>query len=97
MAEAGYLRHARSARDEPIPASPPGGDATGHVKHARGELRGLTGVDDPCEAPTDPDLRIDTDGRPVDAAVWTLLATVSARYPVAHPHQIRGDGAMLSP
>ncbi len=67
-----------------------------YAKHARGELRGLTGVDDPYEAPADPDLRIDTDGLSVDAAVRTLLATVSARYPVAHPHQIRGDGAMLS-
>jgi adenylylsulfate kinase len=36
-----------------------------YAKQAAGELTGLTGVDDPYEAPEDPDLRIETHGRSV--------------------------------
>ena len=36
-----------------------------YAKQAAGELTGLTGVDDPYEEPTAPDLRIRTEGRPV--------------------------------
>jgi adenylylsulfate kinase len=36
-----------------------------YASQARGELTGLTGVDDPYEAPVDPDLRVDTEGRSV--------------------------------
>lgn len=48
-----------------------------YASQARGELIGLTGIDDPYEVPVDPDLRIDTDGRPVTesaAEVYDLLA-----------------------
>jgi adenylylsulfate kinase len=34
-----------------------------YARQARGELRGLTGVDDPYEIPTNPDLRMDTSRR----------------------------------
>lgn len=40
MAEAGYLRHARSVRDEVIPDSAPGGDAIGHVMLVLSASRG---------------------------------------------------------
>ncbi|MBC2869422.1 adenylyl-sulfate kinase [Streptomyces mexicanus] len=36
-----------------------------YARQAAGELTGLTGVDDPYEEPTAPDLRIRTEGRPV--------------------------------
>ena len=34
-----------------------------YAKQAAGEITGLTGVDDPYEAPERPDLRIETHGR----------------------------------
>ncbi|MCK1822747.1 adenylyl-sulfate kinase [Streptomyces sp. XM83C] len=36
-----------------------------YARQAAGELTGLTGVDDPYEEPTAPELRIRTEGRPV--------------------------------
>lgn len=48
-----------------------------YAKQAAGELRGLTGVDDPYESPRRPDLRIQTQGRSVGesaAAVHSALA-----------------------
>jgi len=48
-----------------------------YAKQAAGEISGLTGVDDPYEAPAAPDLRIETDGRTVEdsaSALLTLLA-----------------------
>ncbi|MDO5628129.1 MAG: adenylyl-sulfate kinase [Mobilicoccus sp.] len=36
-----------------------------YARHAAGEISGLTGVDDPYEAPTDPDLLLDTTGVPL--------------------------------
>ncbi|WP_329413235.1 adenylyl-sulfate kinase [Streptomyces sp. NBC_00704] len=47
-----------------------------YAKRAAGEISGLTGVDDPYEAPAAPDLRIDSQGRTVAecaAAVHALL------------------------
>jgi adenylylsulfate kinase len=47
-----------------------------YARQARGELSGLTGVDDPYEAPVEPDLRLDTSSQTVAdsaAAVDTLL------------------------
>jgi len=67
-----------------------------YARQARGDLRGLTGVDDPYEEPVDPDLRIDTHGVSVEAAVRTLMAAVSASHLVAHPQQIRRGGEALS-
>ncbi|WP_329137608.1 adenylyl-sulfate kinase [Streptomyces sp. NBC_01476] len=48
-----------------------------YARQAAGELTGLTGVDDPYEAPDRPDLRIETQGHTVEesaAAVHGLLA-----------------------
>nr|WP_272919848.1 adenylyl-sulfate kinase [Streptomyces sp. SID4948] len=48
-----------------------------YAEQAAGRLSGLTGVDDPYEAPERPDLRIETQGRTVEesaAAVHGLLA-----------------------
>lgn len=47
-----------------------------YAKQAAGRISGLTGVDDPYEAPQAPDLRIETDGRSVQdsaAALYALL------------------------
>ncbi|MEU8887457.1 adenylyl-sulfate kinase [Streptomyces sp. NPDC048442] len=47
-----------------------------YAKQAAGEISGLTGVDDPYEAPTDPDLRIESHTQSVQesaAALHTLL------------------------
>ncbi|WP_199809647.1 adenylyl-sulfate kinase [Streptomyces sp. NRRL F-2799] len=47
-----------------------------YARQAAGELTGLTGVDDPYEEPTAPDLRIETQGQSVTqsaAAVHALL------------------------
>ncbi|WP_344672310.1 adenylyl-sulfate kinase [Catenulispora yoronensis] len=49
-----------------------------YARQAAGELSGLTGVDDPYEPPTSPDLRINTEHEPVStsvATVWRLLAS----------------------
>ncbi|MEW1549731.1 adenylyl-sulfate kinase [Streptomyces tsukubensis] len=48
-----------------------------YAKQAAGEISGLTGVDDPYEAPVSPDLRIESHRQTVAEsadAVWGLLA-----------------------
>jgi len=53
-------------------------DPKGLYRRARaGALRGLTGVDDPYEAPTDPDLRLDE--APVETWVQAVLAALAER------------------
>jgi adenylylsulfate kinase len=49
-----------------------------YAKARRGEISGLTGIDDPYEAPDSPELVIDTDAVPLDDAVETTLAHLSA-------------------
>jgi adenylylsulfate kinase len=44
-----------------------------YARQARGELVGLTGVDAVYEAPEEPALRIDTEGRPVADSAATLV------------------------
>lgn len=51
-----------------------------YAKHAAGEISSLTGVDDPYEAPTDPDLRLDTTGTDLAADVETLLTLLAERH-----------------
>ncbi|MGK4583882.1 adenylyl-sulfate kinase [Kitasatospora sp. HPMI-4] len=49
-----------------------------YAKQAAGEISGLTGVDDPYEAPTAPELRLETQGRTVAesaAELHTFLTT----------------------
>jgi len=50
-----------------------------YARQAAGELKGLTGVDDPYEAPVDPDLRLDTEGRTVEESIQQLRALLTAR------------------
>lgn len=50
-----------------------------YARRAAGEIAHLTGVDDPYEAPTDPDLRIDTTGSELAADVETVLTLLDAK------------------
>lgn len=50
-----------------------------YAAHDAGRLRGLTGVDDPYEIPTNAELRLDTTGRTVDDCVdelWPLIGSL---------------------
>jgi adenylylsulfate kinase len=50
-----------------------------YARQAAGELSGLTGADDPYEAPVDPDLRIDTQHRTVDESVQQVRGLLTER------------------
>jgi len=50
-----------------------------YARQARGEITGLTGVDDPYEAPTEPDLVVDTVDVELAAGVATIVDLVTAR------------------
>lgn len=50
-----------------------------YARQAAGEISGLTGVDDPYEAPADPDLRIAAHGQSVERSADALLALLSER------------------
>jgi adenylylsulfate kinase len=50
-----------------------------YARQAAGDLLGLTGVDDPYEAPIDPDLRINTENQTVDESIRQLRALLTAR------------------
>jgi adenylylsulfate kinase len=50
-----------------------------YARHARGELRGLTGVDDPYEPPLAPELVLDTAGEPPEASAGRVLALLERR------------------
>jgi adenylylsulfate kinase len=45
-----------------------------YARHARGELRGLTGVDDPYEPPLDPELVLHPQTEPPQASAGRVLA-----------------------
>ncbi|BBB00837.1 putative adenylylsulfate kinase [Actinacidiphila reveromycinica] len=49
-----------------------------YAKQAAGELTGLTGVDDPYEAPARPDLRIETEGSTVEQSAAAVYAYLGA-------------------
>ncbi len=52
-----------------------GRDPKGLYKKARaGIIKGFTGIDDPYEAPTSPELVLDTDGKSVDASAGEIIA-----------------------
>lgn len=52
-------------------------DVKGLYARARaGEITGMTGVDDPYEMPTDPQLRLETEGRSVDDVTAEVLSLV---------------------
>lgn len=50
-----------------------------YAKQAAGEISGLTGVDDPYEAPEAPDLRLETHGRTVEDSAAALQALLVER------------------
>ncbi|GAA3018790.1 adenylyl-sulfate kinase [Kitasatospora albolonga] len=50
-----------------------------YAKQAAGEISGLTGVDDPYEAPTAPELRLQTQGRLVEESAAELYAFLTER------------------
>jgi adenylylsulfate kinase len=54
-----------------------------YARQAAGQLRGLTGVDDPYEAPSAPEVRVRTEGRTVADCVAELRAALTAALPVA--------------
>ncbi|GIW73553.1 MAG: adenylyl-sulfate kinase [Phycisphaerales bacterium] len=59
-------------------------DPKGLYKKARaGQIKGFTGIDDPYEAPTRPELVLKTAGRPVEDCVREVLAYLEQRQIVA--------------
>ncbi|MET8827933.1 adenylyl-sulfate kinase [Streptomyces sp. NPDC004610] len=50
-----------------------------YAKQAAGELTGLTGVDDPYEAPESPDLRIESQHQSVEESAASVSALLSER------------------
>jgi adenylylsulfate kinase len=50
-----------------------------YAKQARGELKGLTGVDDPYEPPLAPELVLDTAGEPPEASATRVLTLLEQR------------------
>jgi adenylylsulfate kinase len=50
-----------------------------YAKQAAGDLKGLTGVDDPYETPISPDLRIHTQNQTVGDSIRQLRALLTAR------------------
>ncbi|MEU5362144.1 adenylyl-sulfate kinase [Streptomyces sp. NPDC005925] len=52
-----------------------------YAKQAAGELTGLTGVDDPYEAPLSPDLRIESQNQTVQESAAAVYALLSERGP----------------
>jgi adenylylsulfate kinase len=50
-----------------------------YARQARGELRGLTGVDDPYEPPLAPELVLDTAGEPPEVSAARVLALLDGR------------------
>lgn len=50
-----------------------------YAKASRGELSGMTGIDDPYEEPDSPDLRLDTTGLDVESAASQVLWLLERR------------------
>jgi bifunctional enzyme CysN/CysC len=50
-----------------------------YAKARKGELRNFTGIDDPYERPTDPDLTVSTDSSPIDECVQRIVAAALNR------------------
>jgi adenylylsulfate kinase len=50
-----------------------------YAKQRAGAMSGLTGVDDPYEAPTSPELRLDTHGSTVDESAAKVHAALAER------------------
>jgi adenylylsulfate kinase len=64
-----------------------------YARHARGELRGLTGVDDPYEPPLHPELTLDTAAETPEESAARVLELLGGR--PARAAQARGAPALL--
>jgi adenylylsulfate kinase len=64
-----------------------------YARHARGELRGLTGVDDPYEPPLAPELRLDTAAESPEESAARVLELLGD--PTARAAPTRGAQALL--
>jgi adenylylsulfate kinase len=64
-----------------------------YARHARGELRGLTGVDDPYEPPLYPELRLDTAAESPEESAARVLELLGD--PTARAAPTRGAQALL--
>jgi len=64
-----------------------------YARHARGELRGLTGVDDPYEPPLAPELALDTAAESRGESAARVLELLGGR--TAPATQARGARALL--
>jgi sulfate adenylyltransferase len=64
-----------------------------YARQVRGELQGLTGVDDPYEPPLAPELVLDTAAEPPEASAARVLALLGPRSP--DPHGPRPHGGRL--
>jgi adenylylsulfate kinase len=71
-----------------------------YARHARGELRGLTGVDDPYEPPLSPELVLATTAEPPERSADRVLALLAGRPAAAAPARgvpaAAGRGAALA-
>jgi adenylylsulfate kinase len=64
-----------------------------YARHARGELRGLTGVDDPYEPPLAPELTLDTATESPEESAARVLELLDARPTRAtEPHAAAAEG-----
>jgi adenylylsulfate kinase len=55
-------------------------DVKGLYKKARlGEIKNMTGISAPYEAPVDPDLEVVTDGQPIEESVKTILEFINIK------------------
>ncbi|WP_256107944.1 adenylyl-sulfate kinase, partial [Streptomyces sp. ODS05-4] len=50
-----------------------------YAKQAAGELTGLTGVDDPYEAPETPDLRVESQNQSVEESAEAVFVLLTER------------------
>ena len=50
-----------------------------YAKARAGEIKGFTGIDDPYEAPTEPDLHIKTDEHDLEACVRQVIEFLDAQ------------------
>lgn len=50
-----------------------------YARQRCGEITGVTGIDDPYEQPTDPELRLHTDGEDVSRSVATVIDYLACR------------------
>ena len=50
-----------------------------YLKSSQGQMGGLTGIDDPYEVPSAPDLRVDTSSESVDRSVERVLVVLQQR------------------